>query len=108
MGCHALLQELFLTQGIEPASLVSSAWTGGLFTSSTTCDKHTSIYTHTYSCVITFSQALVVLVVKNLSAGDIRDTGLIPGWEDPLEKDMATHCSVLAWRIPWTEEPRGL
>ena len=50
--------------------------------------------------MITFSQALVVLVVKNLSAGDIRDTGLIPGWEDPLEKDMATHCSVLAWRIP--------
>ena len=26
-------------------------------------------------------------------------------WEDALEKDMATHCSVLAWRIPWTEEP---
>ena len=30
------------------------------------------------------------------------------GWEDPLEKDMATHCSILAWRIPWTEEPGGL
>jgi len=29
-------------------------------------------------------------------------------WEDPLEKEMATHSSVLAWRIPWTEEPRGL
>ena len=29
------------------------------------------------------------------------------GQEDPLEKDMATHCSVLAWRIPWTEEPAG-
>ena len=27
------------------------------------------------------------------------------GWEDPLEKGMATHCSILAWRIPWTEEP---
>ena len=27
------------------------------------------------------------------------------GWEDPLEKEMATHSSVLAWRIPWTEEP---
>jgi len=26
------------------------------------------------------------------------------GWEDPLEKGMATHCSILAWRIPWTEE----
>ena len=30
------------------------------------------------------------------------------GWEDPLEKEMATHSSSLAWRIPWTEEPGGL
>ena len=30
------------------------------------------------------------------------------GWEDPLEKEMATHCSILAWRIPWTEEPGRL
>ena len=30
------------------------------------------------------------------------------GWEDPLEKEMATLSSILAWRIPWTEEPGGL
>ena len=30
------------------------------------------------------------------------------GWEDPLEKGMATHSSILDWRIPWTEEPGGL
>ena len=30
------------------------------------------------------------------------------GWEDPLEEGMATHPSILAWRIPWTEEPGGL
>ena len=30
------------------------------------------------------------------------------GWNDPLEKEMATHSSILAWRIPWTEEPGGL
>ena len=30
------------------------------------------------------------------------------GWENPLEKEMATHSSILAWRIPWTEEPGGL
>ena len=30
------------------------------------------------------------------------------GWEDPLEKEMAIHASILAWRIPWTEEPGGL
>ena len=29
------------------------------------------------------------------------------GWEDPLEKGMATHSSILAWRIPWTEDPGG-
>ena len=30
------------------------------------------------------------------------------GWEDPLEEEMVTHSSILAWRIPWTEEPHGL
>ena len=30
------------------------------------------------------------------------------GWENPLEKETATHSSILAWRIPWTEEPGGL
>ena len=30
------------------------------------------------------------------------------GWEDPLEKEIATHSGTLAWRIPWTEEPGGL
>ena len=53
-----------------------------------------------------------MLVVKNLpaNAGDVRDTGSIPelGWEDPLEAGMATHSSILAWRIPWTGEPGGL
>ena len=33
---------------------------------------------------------------------------LSPGWEDPLEKEMATHSSILAWRIPSIEEPGGL
>ena len=50
-------------------------------------------------------------MVKNLSAnaGDTGDPGLIPlKWEDPLEKEMATHYSILAWEIPWTEEPGGL
>ena len=31
-----------------------------------------------------------------------------PGWEDSLEMEMATHSTILAWRIPWTEEPGGL
>ena len=50
-------------------------------------------------------------VVKNLpdSGGDIRDEDLITGgWEDPLEEDIVAHCRILAWRIPWTEEPGRL
>ena len=44
---------------------------------------------------------------KNLSA--VQDTQVRSlGWEDPIEKDMATHSSVLAWRIPGTEEPGRL
>ena len=42
------------------------------------------------------------------NAGDIRDVGMIPGQEDSLEKGMATHFSILAWRVPWTEEPARL
>jgi len=46
-------------------------------------------------------------VVKNPPA-NAGDTGLIPGLEYPLEKEMATHTSILAWKIPWTEEPGRL
>ena len=42
------------------------------------------------------------------SACNVGDLGSIPGQEEPLEKGMATHSSILAWRIPWTEEPGGL
>ena len=49
----------------------------------------------------------VAQMVKNLPAK--RETWVRSlGWEDPLEKGMATHSSILAWRIPWTEEPGGL
>ena len=43
-------------------------------------------------------------MVKNMPA-NARDRGSILGQEDPLEKGMATHSSVLAWETPWTEEP---
>ena len=41
-----------------------------------------------------------------VNAGDMRVQSL--GWEDPLGEGTATHSSILAWRIPWTEEPGGL
>ena len=50
---------------------------------------------------------LVAQTVKNLPA--MRETWVRSlGWEDPLEEGMATHSSILAWRIPWTEEPGAL
>ena len=45
-------------------------------------------------------------MVKSLSAMQTEIRSL--GWEDPLEKGIVTHSSILAWRIPWTEEPGGL
>ena len=49
-------------------------------------------------------------MVKNLppDAEDARDARSILGQEDPLEEEMATCSSILAWKIPWTEEPDGL
>ena len=50
---------------------------------------------------------LMAQTVKNLPA--MWETQVWPlAWEDPLEKEMATHSSILAWRVPWTEEPGGL
>ena len=51
--------------------------------------------------------SLVAQMVKNLPAMQETQVQSL-GWEDPLEKGMATHSSILAWRIPWTEEPGGL
>ena len=51
--------------------------------------------------------SLVAQLVKNLPA--VQETRVpFLGWEDPPEKEMATHSSILAWRIPRTEEPGGL
>ena len=51
--------------------------------------------------------SLVAQMVKNLSAMQATQVWSL-GWEDPLEKEMVTHSSILAWRISWTEEPGGL
>ena len=61
-------------------------------------------------CLLKREVSQVALVVKNLlvNAGDVRDKVRSLGQEDPLEKELATHSSILAWRIPLTEEPGGL
>ena len=50
---------------------------------------------------------LVAQMVKNRPAM-LEAWNQSQGWEDPLEKEMATHSRILAWRIPWTVEPGGL
>ena len=51
--------------------------------------------------------SLVAQTVKNVPA--VQETRVRSlNWEDPLEKEMATHSNVLAWRIPWTDDPGGL
>ena len=58
--------------------------------------------------VLTLHRAsLVAQTVKHLPT--MRETWVRSlGWEDPLEKEMATHSSIHAWEIPWTKEPGGL
>ena len=59
------------------------------------------------SCYFDPRASLVVQMVKSLPT--IQETRVQSlGREDPLEKELATHPSILAWRIPWTEEPGGL
>ena len=59
------------------------------------------------STKVTATASLVAQLVKNPPA--MQETWVPSlGREDPLEKGMATHSSLLAWRIPWTEEPGGL
>ena len=60
-----------------------------------------------FSCLNFTRASLVAQMVKNLPAmWDTQVQSL--GWEHSLEKGMVTHSSILAWRIPWTEEPDGL
>ena len=62
------------------------------------------------AALCTFLASQVARVVKNLSAnaGDFRDAALTLDQEALLEKEMATHSSILAWKIPWTEKPGRL
>ena len=60
-----------------------------------------------YQIMKTFGASLIAQSVKNPPAMQQTQVQSL-GWEDPLEKEMASHSSILAWRIPWIEEPGGL
>ena len=59
------------------------------------------------SVALSLLVSLVGQIIKNLPAMQETQVQFL-GQEDPLEKGMATHSSILAWKIPWTEEPGGL
>ena len=84
-----------LTQGSHSSLLCFLHWQADSLPLCHLGIPHTYIYTH------------VPQIVRNLPAMQETQVWSL-GWEDPLEKGMATHCSILAWRIPWTEEPGGL
>ena len=70
----------------------------------TPCEAPFHLITFRYHALRGFSGDSAI---KNLSAvQNMQVQSLV--WEDPLEAGMATHSSILAWRIPWTEEPVGL
>ena len=63
-----------------------------------------------FGCLISQQNANTKLSFKDLQLRLERQSTWVQflGWEDALEKEMATHSGVLAWKIPWTEEPGGL
>ena len=69
--------------------------------------SRTSKY-NTYNVDIMTQLGLLRWLSDKESACNTGDVGLSLGWEVPLEEEMATHSSILAWRIPWREEPGGL
>ena len=86
--------------GIEPASLALAALAGGFFTTSATWEAQLL-----FACCLQNGWAsLVAQMVKNLPAMQETQVQSL-GQEDPLEKQMAIHSSILAWKIPCTEEP---
>ena len=78
----------------------------GLFPPSNRKDSLSQVLSHNSVLFFFNSACKVVLVVKNLPAN--ADVSLIPGLGRSLEEEMATHSSILAWRIPWTKQPGRL
>ena len=108
VGCHSLLQGIFLTQGLNPRLCVSCIGRRVLYRwhhlGRLSFPYHIYIYiVYVYSSWV----SLVAQTVKHLPI--MRETWVRSlGQEDPLEKEMATHPSIHAWKIPWTEEPGRL
>ena len=120
VGCHSHLQGIFLIQESNPGILHCKQIIYHLSYQRSALSSVRSVN----SCGISiihmskFSRESKVWSIRNylLSTVVAQMVKSLPamtqvrslGWEDPLEKEMATHSSILAWRIPWMEEPGGL
>ena len=76
-------------------------------TSSQHCSYSLLLFLDEWRVTLNTLGPLVAQMVKNLPEKQEMQVWSL-GWEDPLKKEMATHCSIPAWRIPWTEEPGGI
>ena len=113
MGCHTLLQ-IFPTQGSNPSLLhyrqILYCWATG---EASWRGKKFHVLFH-----LEPSSSFLIGHIVNMGFPSASDVKNLPttqeawiwflGWEDPLEKGMATYSSILAWRIPWTEKPGRL
>ena len=129
VGCHFLLQGIFLTQGSNPGlphcrqMLYRLSHQGSphltvnhihVFSSLYLCTSVLYMYMYNHKHVISFLYFFVFLGLFPGGSGSkesVCNAGYLVwllGQEDPLEKGMATHSSILSWRIPWTQDPGGL
>ena len=106
VGCHFLLQcvKVKLLSRVRPSA---TPWTAALQTPPSMGFSRQEYPIFSYDNVLKFGASLIAQLVKNLPA--MQETWVrFLGPENPLEKEMATHSSILAWEIPWTEEPGWL
>ena len=137
VDCHSLLQGIFLTQGsnlglprcrqtvhhLSHQRIIFNHWYSWKNKKTWTCEQISSknndiksLYIHTQTHTYAFPIFLVLRLTHGFPGGSAvksmpassGDGGSIPGLKDPLEKEMATHSSILTWRNPWIGEPDGL
>ena len=96
--------------GIESVCLMSPALPSRFFTTSAICEALAPLLVLSKCIYLWIRVSWVLLVIKNpLPVQEMQETQVQSlHWEDPLKESMATHFRILAWRIPWTEEPGGL
>ena len=106
LGFSQTTQPKYKNRDQHDFSPCAGATAGCLFFSYTNKSWQTS-YNQALSWCTTLCPMLAAQMIKNLPAMQESQVPSL-GWEDPLEKQMATHSSVPAWKIPWTEESGGL